>query len=72
MGAVFGIPLGMWLHGFVINCIKIDMVSFDIVIKPLSYLLAICLTFLFAFIVELVMRRKINGINMAESLKSAE
>ena len=33
---------------------------------------AIILTFVFSFIVDLIMRRKISGINMAESLKSVE
>ena len=48
------------------------MVSFDNILKPVSYLLAVLMTFMFAFAVELVMRRRIDGINMAESLKSAE
>ena len=72
LGTLFGIPLGIWLHSFVISCIKIDMVSFDNILKPVSYLLAVLMTFMFAFAVELVMRRRIDGINMAESLKSAE
>ena len=72
LGTLFGIPLGIWLHSFVISCIKIDMVSFDNILKPVSYLLAVLMTFVFAFAVELVMRRRIDGINMAESLKSAE
>lgn len=72
LGTVFGIPLGIWLHSFVISSIKIDMVTFDSILKPLSYLLAVVMTFVFALAVELVMKRRIDGINMAESLKSAE
>ncbi len=71
-GVLFGMPLGVLLHRFVMSCITIDIVSFENVISPLSFLAAILLTFLFTLTVELVMRKKINAIPMAESLKSAE
>ena len=52
--------------------VQIDMLSFDIHISPLSYLLGIVGTFVFAAIVNLAMRRKLNNISMTESLKSIE
>ena len=72
ISAVVGLLLGKWLHTFVMEQIKIDMLSFDIRIAPLSYVLAIVLTFLFAAIVNLAMYYKLEKISMTESLKSIE
>ncbi len=72
IGSLVGIPLGIWLHGFVMGQLSFDMVSFHVVIKPLSYLLAVAMTFLFAFGVDLVMRPRLAKINMVESLKAIE
>ena len=64
--------LGKALHWFVMEQIKVDLVSFDKIILPTSYLYSIVLTFVFACIVNLVMFSKLEKINMAESLKSIE
>lgn len=72
MGYIFGIPLGILLHRFVIDRIEMDMVTFEVKINPVSYLLSLLLIILFSVIVDLVMRVKISRIDMAESLKSAE
>lgn len=72
ISAVVGLLLGKWLHTFVMEQIKIDMLSFDIRIAPLSYVLAIVLTFVFAAIVNLAMYYKLEKISMTESLKSIE
>lgn len=72
MGALVGIVLGKLLHMYVMNQIKIDMISFDIRIEPLSMLLAIGLTFVFTLGINLLMRIKLDKVNMAESLKSIE
>ena len=72
IGSLVGIPLGIWLHSFVMGQLSFDMVSFHVVIKPLSYLLAVALTFVFAFGVDLVMRPRLEKINMVESLKAIE
>lgn len=71
-GIVVGLPLGKLLHAFVMTQIKVDMVSFVTVITPLSYLLTVLLVLAFAIFSDLVLRRKIDKINMAESLKSVE
>ena len=52
--------------------IKVDMVSFDVYVAPLSYVYSIVLTFVFNFLVNLIMSAKLENINMAESLKSVE
>lgn len=72
MGIIFGIPLGKLLHQFVMLQIKIDMVSFEINIRPQSYLYSVIAVLGFTLCVDIIMRRKINRINMAESLKSIE
>ena len=72
LGALAGIPMGIWLHSFVMGQLSFDMVSFHVVIKPLSYLLAVAMTFFFAFGVDLFMRPRLAKINMVESLKAIE
>lgn len=72
MGIVVGLPLGVILHTFVLMQIRIDMVSFKDVIAPVSFLLTVVMVVLFTIITDLVMRKKIAKIDMAESLKSIE
>lgn len=72
LGALAGIPMGIWLHSFVMGQLSFDMVSFHVVIKPLSYLLAVAMTFFFAFGVDIFMRPRLSKINMVESLKAIE
>ena len=72
MGAALGLVLGVFLHRFVISQIVIDLVSFRIYIAPVSYILAVILTFVFMFLVDLFMQIRLDRINMAESLKTVE
>lgn len=72
MGIVVGLPLGVWLHAFVMSQIQVDMVSFKAAVFPLSYVICVILVLIFLKVVDLVMRRKIEAIDMAESLKSIE
>lgn len=72
IGALVGLPLGKWLHAFVMYHIDIDMVAFDVHVSAFSYVLSIVITFLFALLVDGVMYFKLNEIHMAESLKSIE
>ena len=72
LGAGVGLLLGKWLHWFVMYHVNIDMLSFKTLIRPVSYLWSLLLTFCFAAFVDVVMYRKLDKINMAESLKSIE
>ncbi len=72
ISALVGMPLGKALHAFVISQVKIDMLSFDVRITALSYCIGFFTTFVFAFIVNLVMQHKLQNISMTESLKSIE
>ncbi|MDO4804285.1 MAG: ABC transporter permease [Lachnospiraceae bacterium] len=72
IGMLAGLGLGVLMHGFVIDQIVVDLVYFRKEITPLSFLLSILLTFLFTFLVNRIMTVKLDGINMAESLKSVD
>ena len=72
IAAVVGLPLGKALHTFVLSQVKVDALSFHMYISPLSYILGIVITFVFAFMVSLVMQRKLAKVSMTESLKSIE
>lgn len=72
ISALVGIPVGKWFHSFVMNEIQIDLLSFDIHIEPMSYIISVAMTFVFALIVNFAMYFRLEKINMAESLKSIE
>lgn len=72
LGALVGLVLGKFLHIFVMGQIKIDMVAFDVQVLPESYLYSVCLTMVFAFLVNRMMKKKIEHISMTESLKSVD
>ena len=71
-GAVFGLGLGVALHAFVMNAIKVDMMYFKPHISFLSFAVSIVITIVFAMIVNAIMRRRIDNIDMAGALKSIE
>lgn len=71
-GALFGILLGRLLHAYVMAQINIDMVSFDVIVSPMSIIFSILLTFVFALLVDVFMHFKLQKIDMAQSLKSIE
>nr|WP_239471801.1 ABC transporter permease [Olsenella profusa] len=72
LGDALGMVLGTWLEGFVIVTAEVDVVMFGRVIHPLSYLGAFALTLVFSALVMLAMRRRLDAIDMVESLKSVD
>ncbi len=72
LGALAGLGLGKWLHWFVMDQVKIDMLSFKTMILPGSYLWSLVFTFGFALMVNGLMYFKLEKIHMAEALKSIE
>lgn len=72
IGMLAGLFGGVLLHKFIMTTVEIDMVMFGQQIKPLSFVLSAILTLLFAQFVNLVMRRKLHGISMVESMKAPE
>ncbi len=72
VGAMVGLALGVVLHRFIMECIKIDMVTFDVHINPISYVYSVALTMFFALCVNKMMAGKLERISMTESLKSVD
>ena len=72
IGSLAGLLLGELLLVFVMSQIKIDMVWFKALVRPISYILSIVLTMLAACLVDFIFYFKLEKINMAEALKSVE
>lgn len=72
IGSAVGIVFGIFLHRYVILTAEVDLTMFGREIKPLSFLYAVALTFIFSAIVSMVMHFRMKAIDMVESLKSIE
>ena len=72
IGCAVGLVLGRLLHIYVMHEVDIDMMSFDVHVEPVNYLLSILLTFVFTWLINRIMSGKLDKINMAESLKSVD
>ena len=70
--SLFGIPVGYLLLRYIMQQINIKSLYFGLKLSPLTCVLAVILTFVFALFAELFMLKKIENINMAESLKAIE
>ncbi len=72
IGTLIGLPIGVVFLDFVLAQINVDMVSIKPIVTAKSIGLTVLTVLVFFEIVDIVMRRKIEKINMAESLKSVE
>ena len=72
IGALSGLPLGNWLHHYIMSCIEMDFVIFGRFVKPFSFVISAVLTVGFGILVNLAMRKNLDEIAMVESLKSVE
>ena len=72
VGSIAGLFLGKLFHAFVMKCVNVDMVAFDVRIKPISYVYSLLLSFAFAWLVNWFMSGKLEKISMTESLKSVD
>ena len=72
VAALAGIPMGDWLLKFVIDNIVLSMIYFEPRHGPYDIPLAVVLTFVFAFLVNLAMQKRLRDVSMTESLKSVE
>lgn len=71
-GAILGLPFGVLLTRFVVAQIKVDIVSFSAKIALPSFAYAFFMTILLSVLVSFMLRKKINRIDPAESLKSID
>lgn len=72
IAGILGIPLGILCAHAVMDRILLDAMTYQIKVEPVSCLLSLVITVLFAAVVNGFMRRQIRRINMAESLKAVE
>lgn len=72
LGIIAGFPTGYVLHKFIMAQINVDAVAFNEIIEPVSYVFTVLVVLGFSFIVDIIMRKKLRHINMAEALKSVE
>lgn len=72
LGIIVGLPAGYFLHKFIMSKIVVDAVSFNEIIEPQSYGYTVIAVICFTLIVDIIMRKKLKRINMAEALKSVE
>lgn len=72
LGILVGIPVGIWLHHFIIVTVEVSAAMFGRTIYWQSYLIAAGFTILFTVLVNLIMRRQIRKIDMVESMKAVD
>lgn len=71
-GIILGLFLGTWLHQYLVSTLEVDLIMFGREVTPLSYVWSVLLTILFALLVNAAMYKKLQQIDMIESLKSVE
>lgn len=72
LGLIVGLIFGKYLHIYIMSRVELADIYF-IREQPLqNYIYTIVLTFLFSITVNLIMKKKLEHINMIESLKSVE
>ena len=72
LGTIAGLFLGKLLHSFVISSVEATNLMLGREISVLSYAIAALLTFIFSLLVNLILTRKLNKIEMVESMKAIE
>lgn len=72
LGDALGMVLGIFLERFVVTTAEVDYVMFGRSIHPTSFAYAFVLTLAFTGLVILSMRRKLDRVDMVESLKSVD
>ena len=71
-GDLVGMLFGTWLAHFVVITAEVDYVMFGRTIHVPSYLYSFMLTLLFTALVIFCMRKKLDRVDMVESLKSVD
>ena len=72
MGAAVGLIVGKFFHAFIMSQIIVDLITFDVRVTPLSYILSFVLTVIFTLVINMLMGPKLEEISMTESLKAVE
>jgi putative ABC transport system permease protein len=72
MGIGLGLVGGIYLNGYILATVEIDILKFPRIILPTSFALAAGLSILFALLVNAATYSKLSAIDMVESLKSVD
>lgn len=72
IGALIGLFMGKWLHGWLIRTVEVDYLMFGRSVHMGGYVMAAVLTFVFSLSVNFISFFTIREIDMIESLKSVE
>jgi len=72
IGTIVGLPLGTWLHTFVIQTVEAVNLMMGRSISFKSYIYSVIITLIFAMLVNLIMYRKLRKIEMVESMKAID
>lgn len=72
LGSLIGLGIGIGLHHLIMNLAEMDDIMFGRTINSISYVISFVMTIGFNAIINLCMHRKLNNIQMVESLKAVE
>ena len=72
MGIVVGMPIGYALARSLTWILRMPSLYFDVVVEPLTYVIAAVLAFAFTLMVNAITNRSLDRIDMVGALKSAE
>lgn len=72
LGAFAGLPLGIALHHWIMKELQFSYVMYGVDVMPLSLVLSVVFTVGFGVLVNHFMKKKLENIEMVESLKSVE
>lgn len=72
LGSLIGLGIGIGLHHLIMNLAEMDDIMFGRTINSISYVISFAMTIGFNAIINLCMHKKLNNIQMVESLKAVE
>ena len=72
LGSLIGLVIGVGLHHLIMNLAEMDDIMFGRTINSMSYVISFVMTIGFNAIINLCMHKKLNNIQMVESLKAVE
>ena len=72
LGSLIGLVIGVGLHHLIMNLAEMDDIMFGRTINSISYVISFFMTIGFNAIINLCMHKKLNNIQMVESLKAVE
>lgn len=72
MGVVLGLPLGRFVGGLLTMALNMPSLYFEVEVEPLSYVIAVVVTMMFALLVQLFVNPVLDRIDPISSLKSVE